>query len=324
MNKGYGLKYMIGGGPRMTDIGILDPRKTGFLTEDFRFFHLRDEKSPSYPFHYHDFLKIVVLLGGKVRYVIEGRAYTLHPYDIVLVNRGQIHRAEVEEGYPYERMILYLSTGFLNRFSEPEHRLEQCFDTAAYRHSSVLRLDKDGRGRILSLLLKLEQAENEKRKMQKEFASPLLCRLLCLEFLVELNRLSIRDQAQYLATGILDYRVSALLAYIGDHLGEDLSISALSAVSCLSPYHMMRIFKEETGYTIGAYVTEKRLLHAKDLLSQGQSATDACFQSGFSHYSTFLKAYKQHFHCLPKRRGKSLSGEAKMDPSGSSAGPTGQ
>lgn len=53
--------------------------RQGFLKEDFRLFHLKDKVSPCYEFHYHDFLKIMVLLEGKVNYVIEGRSYSLHP-----------------------------------------------------------------------------------------------------------------------------------------------------------------------------------------------------------------------------------------------------
>ena len=44
--------------------------RQGFLKEDFRLFHLKDKVSPCYEFHYHDFLKIMVLLEGKVNYVI--------------------------------------------------------------------------------------------------------------------------------------------------------------------------------------------------------------------------------------------------------------
>ena len=48
--------------------------RQGFLKEDFRLFHLKDKVRPCYEFHYHDFLKIMVLLEGKVNYVREGRS----------------------------------------------------------------------------------------------------------------------------------------------------------------------------------------------------------------------------------------------------------
>lgn len=273
-------------------------QRQGFLNEDFHLFHLRDKVSPTYEFHYHDFLKIMVLLEGRVNYIVEGRSYGLRPYDMVLVGRGQIHRPEVDPGQPYERLILYLSQSFLDRCQEEGASLDRCFDTAAYRHSSVLRLKDDVRFNMLSLLKRLEHSRNWQ---QEEFAGALMSRLLCLEFLVELNRASMDHKAQYLPTGTLNYRVAGLISYINGHLAEDLSIRALSGLFCISPYHMMRIFKEETGYTIGSYITEKRLIRARDLLAEGVSATQACFLSGFGHYSTFLRAYKEHFHELPKR-----------------------
>ena len=162
----------------------------------------------------------------------------------------------------------------------------------------MLRLKDEARHLTISLLKKLEHAQNWQ---EEEFAGPLYCRLLGLQFLVELNRVSLDDNAQYLPNGALNYRVSGLLSYINEHLCEDLSIRSLSALNCVSPYHMMRIFKEETGYTIGNYITEKRLLKARNLLAEGTGATQACYLSGFNNYSTFLRAYKQHFGELPKR-----------------------
>ena len=72
------------------------------------------------------------------------------------------------------------------------------------------------------------------------------------------------SHASYLHTGALNYQVSGLIAYINDHLEEDLSIPLLSRECCLSPYHMMRLFKEETGCTIGSYITQKRLSLARE------------------------------------------------------------
>lgn len=273
-------------------------RKQGFLEGDFRLFHLKDRLCRTYEFHYHDFQKIVILLEGQVDYIIEGRSYPLCPGDIVLVDRGQIHRPQVDPASPYERLILYLSPEFLERYSEGDSRLDNCFSTAAYRHSSVLRLKEDVRLPISGLLRRLERAVNWQ---DEEFAGPLLSRLLCLEFLVELNRASLDNMAQYLPTGSLNYHVSGLISYINEHLSDDLSIQALADAAHLSSYHMMRMFKEETGYTIGNYITEKRLFKARSLLAEGTGATESCFLSGFKNYSTFLRAYKQHFKELPKR-----------------------
>ena len=114
-------------------------RLQGYLKEDFRFFHLKDSGKGPYEYHHHDFLKILVLLSGTVSYSIEGRSYKLEPWDMVLVDRGQIHRPEPDPAVPYERLILYLSPAFLEAHKNTEGDLALCFNTASYRHSQVLR-----------------------------------------------------------------------------------------------------------------------------------------------------------------------------------------
>lgn len=52
-------------------------KKVGYLTTDFKMFHLKDEEMRSFHYHYHDFHKILILLNGDVTYCIEGRSYDL-------------------------------------------------------------------------------------------------------------------------------------------------------------------------------------------------------------------------------------------------------
>ena len=63
---------------------------------------------------------------------------------------------------------------------------------------------------------------------------------------------------------------------------------------------MMRLFKQETGYTIGNYISSKRLLLAKELILSGMPATQACFDCGYKDYSTFSRAYKKNFGKSPR------------------------
>ncbi len=272
-------------------------RPQGYLKEEFRFFHLKDLGKGPYEYHHHDFLKILVLLSGTVSYSIEGRSYKLEPWDMVLVDRGQIHRPEPDPAFPYERLILYLSPAFLEAHKTADSDLALCFSTASYRHSQVLRFTPEERRPLASLLKQLEHETSEKKG---DFGASLLSRLLCLEFLILLNRACLSSSGPYLTTSSLDYRISGLMAHINGHLTEDLSIPALSSVCSLSPYHMMRVFKEETGFTIGSYITEKRLSRARELLASGANATTACYQCGFQNYSTFLRAYKRRYDQLPK------------------------
>ena len=65
---------------------------------------------------------------------------------------------------------------------------------------------------------------------------------------------------------------------------------------------MMRLFHRETGLTIHNYLTQRRLLRAKDLIAGGMRATEACYRCGCRSYSSFTRAYGKHFGTTPTGR----------------------
>ncbi len=54
--------------------------KRGYLDRDFRLVHLKDSLAQKIDYHYHEFDKLVIFLGGKVTYVVEGVTYFLKPW----------------------------------------------------------------------------------------------------------------------------------------------------------------------------------------------------------------------------------------------------
>ena len=45
--------------------------KRGYLDRDFRLVHLKDSLAQKIDYHYHEFDKLVIFLGGKVTYVVD-------------------------------------------------------------------------------------------------------------------------------------------------------------------------------------------------------------------------------------------------------------
>ena len=82
--------------------------KRGYLDRDFRLVHLKDSLAQKIDYHYHEFDKLVIFLGGKVTYVVEGVTYFLKPWDIVLIQHNLIHRPIIHAEEPYERAVLWL------------------------------------------------------------------------------------------------------------------------------------------------------------------------------------------------------------------------
>ena len=96
--------------------------------------------------------------------------------------------------------------------------------------------------------------------------------------------------------------IYAVADYISEHFDETITLDLLADRFYISKYYMMRLFKQETGYTLGQYISQKRLLLAKELLSSGVPGTQVCYDCGFKDYSTFSRAYKQLFGVTPSGR----------------------
>ena len=269
--------------------------KRGYLTEDFRLFYLKDTGAQEIAFHYHDFDKMILFLSGEVTYLIEGRSYKLRPWDIVLVNRNQIHRPVIGGGEPYERMVIYLSPDFLSAYRTDEYDLSDCFLTARDNHTHVLRLHHSARRALTDSIERLKSSVSD-----TGYAHPLYQRVLFLEFLIQLSRMAGNRKLDYPDTPGSDSRILAVMDYIRGHLSDPLSVDALAERFHFSRYHLMRLFKQETGYTLSRYITSKRLLSAREFLGTDMSLTEICYRCGFQNYSSFFRAYKTEFHENPR------------------------
>lgn len=263
--------------------------KTGYLKEDFRLFHINDQTKKDFSYHYHDFHKIIVFISGKVTYHIEGKAYHLKPRDILLVSQGAIHKPEIDPSVPYERYIFWI------RDDLSCQELNTCFQKANDRSFNLVRADSALQERLKDLLPEIEQA-----LQNKHFGDTVLRNALFTQFMIYINRIFLRtssspDKKAYSS----DTQVEQLLKYINRNLSENLSIDQLAERFFLSKYHMMRKFKNETGYTIHNYITSKRLLMARSLISQGIPVMKAALASGFRDYTTFVRAYKKQFGKAP-------------------------
>ena len=269
--------------------------KLGYLDEDFKIFHINDKQRKDFAFHYHDFNKIIIFLSGMINYCIEGKNYTLKPYDIILVNAGEIHRPSVLDNSAYERIIIYVSTQFLSNYKGNDYDLSYCFERAKKEQSNVLRIPSIDKSKLYQVCLELEHSFTD-----QAFAKELYQKILFLEFMIQLNRTAISNHINYLDFANGNSKLIQILDYINQNLVEEISIDILAEHFYLSRYYLMHYFKEETGYTIGNYISEKRLLLAKDLVQNGCSITEACYQSGFKNYSTFSRAFKKAFNTVPK------------------------
>lgn len=264
--------------------------KRGYLLDDFRLFHLKDKNGTNIPYHYHEFCKLLLLCSGYGSYIVDGQRYPLHAGDVVLVGSQCLHRPEFEAGVLYERIIIYISPQFLQQQSVPDCRLSEIFHKTPVLHPKNPE----------ELLRQAEALEQE--LSGHAYGRAILGNSLLLRLLITLARSQPSAACSAKPAMPTDRRIADLLRYIDAHLTEELSIDRLAEDFFISKFHMMRLFRQETGRSIHDYLQERRLLHARTLMQQGISATESCFLSGFGSYSSFTRAYAKHFGTTPTGR----------------------
>lgn len=270
--------------------------KRGYLKENFRLFHLRDSRAQKLDYHYHEFDKVILLLSGKVTYVVEGKSYFLKPGDILLVQHNMIHLPEIDPSEPYERIVLWLGEDYLEQHKRNGESLSDCFELTHERSFHLLRCDNEMRKKYIALFQSLEEALQE-----DAFGQSLLADTYFLQLLIHLNR-DIREDrtAELTETYRFDPKIEEIMRFVESNPSEDLSVEAISKRFFLSRYYLMHRFKEISGYTLHQYVNQKRIQYAGDLLKKGTAVMKAAEMAGFREYSTFLRAFQNTYHMSPR------------------------
>ena len=269
--------------------------KRGYLLENFRLFHLQSPGGANVEYHYHEFCKLLLLVSGRGGYVVNGQKYLLQSGDVVLIGSRSAHRPELEGDAPYERIIVYISPEFLQQSSTSGCNLLELFSGAK---GHVLRLRERERKKVFALADMLE-----KELSGAEYGREILSNGVLLRLLVEIGRGQRQEGALNLnPVTPEDHRVVEWMQYLELHLHEDLDMDVLAERFFISKFHMMRLFHQQTGFTIHTYLLQRRLLAARQLMEKGMRATEACYRCGFRSYSSFTRAYNKHFGTTPTGR----------------------
>ena len=264
-------------------------------TNTYEIFRYKDDYPKEVTLHHHDFYEVYFFLSGNVQYNIENRSYLLTPGDVLLISPMELHQPMFGESHRvYERIVLWIDRNFLESFNLPGQNLAACFDTTAPRHTNLLRPEGVARQFLTFMLEQLIQ-ETETPDPYQEIAS--LAYLT--QVVVTLNRLALTTQTQD-SPGIPDSAVYSVLGYINEHYSEDLTLDHLANRFFVSKYHLSREFQRLVGTSVHRYIVQKRLVMAKQMLSEGKPSSEVYQQCGFGDYSNFYRSFKAEYQISPK------------------------
>jgi AraC-like DNA-binding protein len=96
-------------------------------------------------------------------------------------------------------------------------------------------------------------------------------------------------------------QTDAIKTYLNAHVRSNLQLEQISSAVHLSPFHLCRVFKQNTGLTLHQYVRRLRLFNtAEHILENPKTRLDLlAFDYGFSNHGNFSTAFRATFGLNP-------------------------
>lgn len=151
----------------------------------------------------------------------------------------------------------------------------------------------------------------------------LCCRLLLAHRVFEISRSPIRRESALLdALGLLVSRivtrgrdalpdshraVGLVRDYFEAHYDGPVRLSDVSQASGLSPFHLVRVFRQATGLTPHAYLDQLRVRHARELLRSGAAPADVALRTGYADQSHLTRHFRRLVGVTPGQYARSCA-----------------
>lgn len=96
------------------------------------------------------------------------------------------------------------------------------------------------------------------------------------------------------------YRINNVINYINNHLGEELDIGKLAAVSNFSVYHFHRIMRAYLNEPLWTFIMRLRIENGARLLQlTDEAVNEIAYKTGYETPAAFSNAFRKRFGCTP-------------------------
>jgi AraC family transcriptional regulator len=104
------------------------------------------------------------------------------------------------------------------------------------------------------------------------------------------------------SAGLPGARLKRVLAFIDEHLNENIAVADLARNAGLSVFYFTNLFKNSTGLSPYQYILRRRVHRARFLLENTNlSVLDVSLDLGFQHQNNFARAFRRITGMTPTR-----------------------
>lgn len=257
-----------------------------FNNNKIQFAHTKSMgSSDKFQIHCHNIFEIYYFIEGDVDYLVEGKLYHPTPHSLLLLSPHVFHGVRVNSGETYSRFALHFNPDLVN--VERRHLLLSAFpNNEKYSHKEVY-YEKTDDFRLYTFFESIVDCIKQPSTLCEQLFP------IYLEALLAQLTIMCRTLRPTQIDGNVSNTITDIIAFLNEHLTEEISLNMLSEQFFISKHYLNRAFRKATGTTLGDYLIYKRVIFAQQLLMNGSSASDAAAMSGFHDYSAFYRAYNR-------------------------------
>lgn len=243
--------------------------------------------------HFHPYYEMYVLLSGERNYFIRDRTYRVKPGDLVLIGKHELHKTLDGSTPEHERLLIHFHDSFVHTLAASQAKwLLAPFQ----RDVKVIRPVKPE--------LTLAPAERMLKELRERSpGNDIALKLSVLDLLLAAARHTHADEPAAGSRSVPSAKdkTTDIIRYINEAYSEPLTLGLLADRYFVSPWHLSRIFKEATGFSLTDYISLTRVKEAQRLLREtDRSITEVAANVGFDNFSHFGKTFKKITGLTPR------------------------
>lgn len=272
------------------------------INQSFSFYHSVTANPQGFDTHIHRSYEILHFVSGNATYYIEGNSYDMQANDIIFTNTRELHKIVFHSEKPYERKFVQFRPEFIVGLQLKDYNPLTIFENRKLGYHNLIQsvnVTKYGIDRYFNALHKHSKTGTP--------ADNAMIKTLLIQMLIIMNQIFEENNRGKKVVIRTNEKVEKILDYINNNLDKKISLDLLEDIFFLNKYHLCRIFKQSTGFSVIEYTTYKRIMHAKELLASGIQAINVAYSVGYDDYSTFYRAFKKTVGISPKKYAEKYS-----------------